>query len=67
MQMRRQHAARRELEQRDTDTHARQSRKGRCVGGDDGTGSGVEVGVRAEVVEPVAVLLEERLAVEVCG
>jgi hypothetical protein len=67
MQVRWQHAAASELQERDG--HAMRSDGGEAgsVGNEHGTSGAVEVGVKVEVVDPVIVVWEQSLTIKVCG
>jgi len=67
VQVRRQHAAGRQLEQCDAGSKSRDSGEGGGVGVDDGACRAIEVGVRVEVVIPVFGRGEERVAVKSCS
>jgi hypothetical protein len=66
VQMRRQHATRSQLQERDAGAHSGKSGEGCDIGVDDGAVGAVVVWVGVEVEVPVRLLGEKGVAIEVC-
>jgi hypothetical protein len=67
VQVRRQHAAGSQLQERNAGALTSEGREGGGISCDNSAGGAVIVWVRVEVVIPVCLLGEESVAVEVCG